>query len=534
LVNSTDAQHCASTILRNVIETAEISGANIVIDDKAIQSNASLISFYDKNQFELAWCEERNVIELVDAVRNAGDEGLNPDDYHIRAIEKYFKRKDPTEIEKVTLDLLLTDAFLIYSSHLLTGKLDPELLYSEKWEEQRRALDLVQLLISALHGFNVGATLEGLKPAYEGYAKLKAQLKFFRKLQREGGWQPIAVGEPIEPGTVDDRIPLIRKRLSLTSQLHSLISNNDSDFYDSAMISVVKKIQYQHGLNADGIIGQRTINVINYQPDDYINRIVINLERYRWLPWELEDRYVLINIPDFQLEVRESDSLIMKMKTIIGRPDRRTPQFSSHIRYLIINPTWIVPPTILKEDVLPAVKTNIRYLEKNNIRVIDKTGQEIDPSALPWSTFTERNFPYQLRQDPGLYNSMGLIKFQFPNQHKVFLHDTNNHSLFSKEDRALSSGCIRIERPFVLAAHMLKNTKWTLSKLNKVVESGKTMTIVFPEPFPIHIVYFTAFVDSDNSFQVRSDIYELDAAILNNLLPHSIGQAGKSQENVKY
>jgi murein L,D-transpeptidase YcbB/YkuD len=235
------------------------------------------------------------------------------------------------------------------------------------------------------------------------------------------------------------------------------------------------------------------------------------MERYRWLPeQQLGKNYISINIPDFHAEVMAADTLVMRMKTIVGRPERKTPVLSSELRYLILNPTWTVPPTILKEDALPAIRHNINYLKRNNLKVINRKGEEINPHTLPWYKYNERNFPYQLVQEPGPSNSLGLIKFQFPNNHRVFLHDTNAHGLFAATNRALSSGCIRIEHPFVLANYLLTGTTWTEEKINKAIKSGKTQTITIPTRIEIQIFYFTAFVNSQNEIQFRNDIYGWD------------------------
>ncbi|HMP99068.1 MAG TPA: L,D-transpeptidase family protein, partial [Cyclobacteriaceae bacterium] len=282
----------------------------------------------------------------------------------------------------------------------------------------------------------------------------------------------------------------------------------ESTFYDSALLNAVKKFQEQHGLAADGVIGKRTIAVLNLSADDYIRLIRLNMERYRWLPETLGETHCVINIPDFSLYVMAKDSLVMEMRTIVGRPERKTPVLSSNIKYITLKPTWTVPPTILREDVLPAVRSNINYLSRNRLRVFDRAGNEIEPTTLPWATYTERNFPFVIRQDPGFYNSLGLIKFSFPNNYTVFLHDTNYRALFKEANRALSSGCIRIEHPFAFAEYLVKDTE----RLNKGISSGETQTILLRQTMPIHLLYFTAFI-KQGELHIRPDIYEYDEVL---------------------
>jgi L,D-transpeptidase YcbB len=500
-----------SVTLRHILQPVSFNLA-LDIQGEKIKQPQLLVLFYSATEYELAWRDGTNVIALITALTDAYTEGLNPQDYHFNLLQSYFRNAKMTEIDSVEFDVLLTDAFLTYSSHILSGKSDPELLYPNKWSVERRRLNLPQVLQNALSDKNIATTLDGLKPQYVGYGQLKEQLKHFRNIQA-CGWPTIPEGPPLICGDSSERILLVRERLISTGHLH-VHAMNGGVVYDSVLEIAVKKFQEEHGLATDGVIGMRTLRSLNVPVDSYIDKLKINLERFRWLPWELGEKYVYVNIPDFRLQVRLGDSIVMSMKAIMGRSERSTPVFSSHIRCLILNPTWTVPPTILKEDVLPAVKKNSHYLKKNNLRLFNKHGEEVDPAELPWSTYTHRNFPYQIRQDPGIYNSLGLIKFQFQNQYQVFLHDTNARYLFSQTNRALSSGCIRIEHPFVLATWLLSETKWTQEKLNKEVSSGKTRTIIFSEQIPIHILYFTAFVEHDDILNFREDIYDLDKAVL--------------------
>lgn len=508
------SQQTSSTILRNTLESSRFLGSGFYVDGEHVYNEQYLIQFYEATSFELAWENPENVSAMMVAVTESYNEGLNPAEYHAAALQTYFQHEQ-SEQDKAYFDILLTDTFLEYGSHLLSGKCDPEVIYPGKWKSEKRNLDLVMLLRDALQTSSIAATLEGLKPDYPEYEELKTHLKMFRKIQAKD-WPYIPEGITLTNGAVDKRIPLIRKRLLMTDSDLSRHSK-DSLLYDSLLMQAVMKFQFQHGLKDDGVIGTSTLHALNYSPDVYIQKILVNLERYRWLPWNLGEKYVAVNIPAFSLKVVDRDSLILSMKTIVGRPDRSTPVFSSEIRYVVLNPTWTVPPTILKEDVLPAVKRNRHYLVHHNLRVINRAGEEIDPSGLPWHLYTEKNFPYQIRQDPGLYNSMGLIKFQFPNHQKIFLHDTNMRSLFSETYRALSSGCIRIEHPFKLAACLLENTRWTASKLQRIIASGHTQTILISKPARIHLHYFTAFITEGNILQIREDIYRLDQPIAEEL-----------------
>lgn len=472
-----------------------------------------VVSFYRSINYQLAWNDEMDTAMLLALLQRADDEGLNHFDYHYTLLNHLYDRTDLLSDERVYFDILLTDAFMLYGSHLLNGKVDPVDLYPNEWVPFHRSSNLVDLLKEALQENGLAKAIDSLRPSKIGYTRLIECLKYYKSQQRNVQSSPIEQGVSIEAGTCDYRIPAIRKRLSSTT----VPLKSDSTLYDSILLEDVKKFQRQYGLADDGVIGKHTIESFNYSPEYHVQKIVANLERYRWLPDDWSSEFILINIPAFELALFKQDSLVMKMKTIVGRPERKTPVFSNDIHYLILNPSWTVPPTILKEDVLPAVKRNVKYLERNNIRVFNRKGEEVDATLLPWATYTERNFPFQLRQDPGPNNSLGLIKFQLTNNFKVFLHDTNHRGLFHQTNRALSSGCIRIEHPLLLAQYLLAETEWTNRKIEHVIESGKTTTVVFPQPAIVHLVYFTAFVDELGMLQLRNDIYEWDEPLIDRL-----------------
>jgi L,D-transpeptidase YcbB len=251
------------------------------------------------------------------------------------------------------------------------------------------------------------------------------------------------------------------------------------------------------------------LKILNLSIDDHIKVLQVNMERYRWLPHEMENRHTWINIADYTMQVYDNDELIFDMAVIVGRSRRKTPVLHSKIQYVTINPTWTIPPTILREDVLPAVKNSVAYLRKNNLKVIDRSGNVIKPDSLPWASYNEHNFPYILRQDPGLYNALGLFRFNFPNNYTVFLHDTNYRQLFIEHFRALSSGCIRIEQPFAFAIYLTNDKE----RIEKAIASKETVSISLKQAMPIYMTYFTAFSNRDDEINYRPDIYAYDEVL---------------------
>jgi len=508
----TFGQQDIATLLRETVERADSSHAPIVLFEGVILHNNLLLPFYQSNNFALAWKQKGNIDALIEAVRQSFEEGLNPEDYHVQALDN-FKRDQPIGSNAIFFDLMLTDAFLDYGSHLQSGKLNPVELYPDEWQAKSEGIDLVPVLQKALSDRTIGKTLDGLKPSGIDYEKLREYLHSYRDIKAKGGWPQIAAGPSIEPGMRDERILSIRRRLAITGQWIDLDRLQDDQVYDSVLANSIRKFQQQNGLEDDGSIGKRTLQCLNYSVDEYIDKIMVNLERYRWLSGTLEARGIWVNIPAYSADVYEGDSIVLSMRAILGRPERKTPVLSGILQTLVYNPTWTVPPTILEEDVLPAVKKNTNYLKTHNLRVIDYSGNEIAPEGLPWASYSASNFPFLLRQDPGKNNPLGLIKFEFPNRHRVFLHDTNNPSLFNQPYRALSSGCIRIEKPYALGAYVLRGSSWTEEKLRAAVRTHETGTISIHRIVPIRTVYLTTFVDSDYVLQIRNDVYDWDGRV---------------------
>ncbi|ELR69668.1 Peptidoglycan-binding domain protein [Fulvivirga imtechensis AK7] len=490
--------------IRRIIELKQYN-----IDGELMFCKKTLPEFYFDRAFKPAWTNDDNISELIEQIKLAENEGLNTSDYHYEYLKTNY-----TGMHSLTpeMDILLTDAYLLFASHLIAGKVDPVTLNAE-WRATRKETNLKKLLAEALDNIEIARSLNSLKPTYKTYVRLKSALKSYRKIKSNGGWPRIPEGESIKPKATDPRIPLIRKRLAVTGLLaHEPVA--DSLVYDAELESAVKVFQKKNGLEADGVIGKGTFNVMNETVDKRIQQIILNMERCRWLPLDMGAHYILVNIANYELEVVKNNELQLEMDVVVGKPYRKTPVFSQKMLYIVFNPYWTIPPTILHNDIIPAVRNNLNYLRKNNIKVI-KGNTEIDPSSINWAEAKPGNFPYQLRQDPGLDNALGVVKFMFPNPYNVYMHDTNHRELFSKTDRALSSGCIRLSRPIDLAVYLLKDhpAEWTEERINKVIGKDKNYTVMLAEEVDVHILYWTAFVDENGSINFRKDIYDRDEVL---------------------
>jgi murein L,D-transpeptidase YcbB/YkuD len=286
--------------------------------------------------------------------------------------------------------------------------------------------------------------------------------------------------------------------------------------YDAELDAAVRRFQERHGLTADGAIGPATRAALNVPVSARIDQIRVNLERARWVMHEIQGEFVLVNVAGFDVSYFRDNEPIWTSKVIVGRPYRETPTFKSLITYVVFNPTWTIPPTILVKDKLPMIKKDPGYLVRNNIRVIDSSGREVDPYSVNWNRYgASRLPPYQLRQDPGENNALGLAKIMFPNPYMVYLHDTPTKSLFDQDQRTFSSGCIRVEKVFELAELVLNDPeKWNATTIGAVISSKKMQTVNLAKPVPVLILYWTAQPRPDGQVIFRDDIYGRDATAL--------------------
>jgi L,D-transpeptidase YcbB len=481
-------------------------------------------SFYKNRGYKPAWVvddpEFSKARELTDAIRDADQDALSPENYHLSKIEKLLnpiisahdKHTAANVKLLVDLDLLLTDAFLLFASHLASGRVNPETMYPE-WEAFSPDIDLTNVLQSALDTGRIKASLKALRPEYPGYVRLRDALPIYQQILEQGGWPEIDRGKTLREGDRDDRIPMLRKRLHMTGDDTSPTVQNDT-LFDPVLEQSVKKFQKRHGLEMDGAVGPKTVAALNVPVQERIRQLELNMERFRWFPKNPGTRYILVNIADFSLTVVENQIPVMQMKVVAGKTLRKTPVFSEKMKYIELNPYWNVPPQIAVKDIAPKMCRNSGYLSSRKIQVYAHWGEEaatIDPGSIDWCRVTEANFRYKLRQQPGPKNSLGRIKFMFPNKYAVYMHDTPERNLFYRSSRGFSSGCIRVEKPMELALYLLKNDPtWTHDRLQAEIDNGKRKTIMLKEPIIVHLFYWTAWGEDQGIVHFREDVYSRD------------------------
>ena len=514
--------------LRFRIEAGGIPLA-LSVQNEPVHAAVVLPAFYERRIYQPAWTGAGGPLPrarfLVEAIRRADLEGLTPEDYHLEKIEALLAQLEqrPGSFENSTfprlvdLDLLLTDAFLIYGSHLLSGRTNPELI-DPQWVANRREADLARLLEETLDSNRIEEALAGLLPAYDGYRRLRDALAVYRRLAAAGGWPTIEAGEKLKKGDSGERVRLLRQRLAAEG-FGDGAGGVDPFFFDDGLELRLKRYQLQGGLEPDGILGPQTLQALNVPVGQRIRQIIANMERWRWLPQELGERHVLVNIAGFYLDVVERQQRLLSMRVVAGRTYRKTPVFSDKITYLVVNPHWSVPDKIAREDLLPKQKKNPKYLTDQKIRVFrgwDGESRQIDPGSIDWTGVSAAGFPYRFKQDPGPSNALGRVKFMFPNKFDVYLHDTPAKELFARARRDFSSGCIRVEKPFELAAYLLRgHPGWPAEKVRSALSGSDftTETVKLPEPVNVHILYWTAWAGESGGIHFTADVYDRDGAL---------------------
>lgn len=521
-------------LIRNRIEHERgVDAVRVAGDTLWLPSVAA--RFYEKRGFEPAWSRDDTMTATADSLlstlRRAGVDGLRPSDYHVgRAqalLEALRRRTTPDPGDVADLDLLLTDGYMAFTSHLVSGRLDPVTL-APRTEDAPEGLDLPGRLEHALSAGGVRRSLVQVMGASDpGYRRLRTALAHYRSLAARGGWPmlPLAEdGDVLARGFVGAAVPVLRRLLVDTGD-YAPPADEDAGTdapgalrFDAGLEGAVRRFQARHGLLETGAVGPRTRAALTVPPGRRARQIEVNLERWRWLPRELGRRYVLVNIAAFAVEAVEAGTTVMSMPAIVGTAYRQTPVFSDTITYVVFNPSWRVPRDIAREELVPLIRKDPGYLAREGLHVIGPDGREIDPATIDWEGLPSR-VPWRLEQQPGPRNALGRVKLMFPNPYDVYLHGTPQPELFQHAVRAFSHGCIRLERPLELARYVLDGAgEWDDERIREVLEGEHEVTVPLLRPVPVYVEYWTAWGKPDGTVQFRDDIYERDR-VLDRALP---------------
>jgi murein L,D-transpeptidase YcbB/YkuD len=507
-------------LLRGRVEALRGDLAVWAAGDRLLARQA-IPSFYEERGFEPAWIQGPTSEALLDgltqAVHRAAEHGLDPRDYHLDAIENLRRSGQldaSTPAELVDLELLASDAFLVFGSHLHHGRVNPETVDPE-WLANRRSAAMHAVLADAVTSARIEATLMSLAPHQPRYRRMVAAASQLRATALAGGWPEVPVGPKLEIGDSGGRVDALRARLVASADL--IAGVGQAGDFDEPLAEAVRRFQSRHGLDVDGVVGAATIAALNVSAAERLRQVEVNLERWRWLPTDLGERHLEVNIAGFDVKVVERGRTIRVHRAVVGRQYRQTPMFSGVVTYLVLSPYWHVPPTIAAVDKLPAIKVNPGAIAAQRMTLLDQvSNRAVDPASVDWAAMSgsEFNRRYRLRQDPGPSNALGAVKFMFPNRHNVYLHDTPTRELFDRTSRGFSSGCIRVQDALDLATYLLSDQEdWSRDRIDRVVGEGVERTVRLTAGVPVHLLYWTAWADENGVVHFRDDIYGRDRTV---------------------
>ena len=472
--------------------------------DTAAHTEAQRLYFlYGERHFEPIWLTENSAgkvvfspaaAKIITLFENAEAEGLDPSDYLTPSIARDKLIGDG--IALATLETAFSAATMRYADHLHNGRIDPQSI-STLLDITRKPIDEAALLEQLASSDNPAAILSTLEPKHPEFLALKAALATFEQ-SNAARPTPIGDGPVLRPGNSDARLPAIRDRLELAA--------STSQLYDELTVDAIKAFQEGQGLEVDGIIGPATVAALNGGTATRREDIIANMERWRWMPSDLGDFRVFVNIPEFRLWIERNGQPEYTTRVVVGTTKNQTPIFSDNIRHLVVNPYWNVPSSILRGEIAPAVLRNPGYTDSHNMDLL-YNGTPISPWTVDWSQVSSSNFPFRVRQRPGAGNALGQIKFLFPNKHDVYLHDTPSKSLFSRSYRAFSHGCVRVQDPMAFADALMANEP-NISRASLEAMFGSSERWVNPQTqIPVHLAYFTLRVDEDGTIRSFGDVY---------------------------
>lgn len=479
---------------------------------------------YQLRDYNLIWSNgqeyNQNAHELYEVIRNADEFGLSPKDYDAEMIAYLLESTiDDSSIVSKS-DITFTHAYVKLASHIESGKF---INFNSITEDQ---YPLIETLNDAVNSHSVTIALENLQLSTTNYAKIVSVLKKYRSLYIDDNFDSISLdSKSLTIGDQSIEIIKLRKRLHDLGDYSSNDLNDEnldlhSNVLDESLVEAISKFQIRHGLKADGALGKKTVNELNKPIAYRIRQLELNLERARQLPELKQGRHLVVNIPDYSLYLVNDGVKVYESRVVVGKTKHKTPVLTSELTQLVLNPYWNIPKSISNNEILPKLLSDPNYLYRNNMKVlgtINNQTQVINPETIDWTNIDFYNASLRIRQDPGAMNSLGKIKFIFPNNYNVYLHDTPARSLFARNQRALSHGCVRLEDPIGLAKILLSTTNHTSNDIDNLIQRNKRKSLKLEQPIPIHITYMTAWVNEQGIVNFRPDIYKRDSQIADNL-----------------
>lgn len=481
-------------------------------------SKTTLGLFYGNRDYQPAWATSEDIQAVLGALADSAKDGLDPDDYHysvLKSLEtEYFASRSSREKANLhaAFDVLLSDGVLLYALHLQEGKVDPSRV-EPTWNFTRRELDpedIAQQLETAIDRGEVLDRLEDFRPDWRFYQLLREELARYRDIANR--YEPLTLPEDtvLRPGMSHPNVAILREQLVRLG--YPVGDASAPEQFDDDLKQAVKEFQHRHAQDADGIVGRNSFRELNTTYADRIDQIRLNLDRVRWVQDDVSEDLVVVNIPGFELYYFQGDGVEWQTDVMVGTIRTQTPVFLERMTYLEFNPTWTVPRSIIGRSLYGKFRADPSYVTEHNYSLYNSDGVAVDPASIDWENTSRGRFPYRVVQQPGPGNALGQVKFMFPNQYAIYLHDTPAKALFSRTARAFSAGCVRVHDPFHFAELILENESggWDRDKIDGVVDSGKRTVVRLKDPVDIMLMYWTASPDQTSGLRFHQDVYNRD------------------------
>ena len=495
--------------------------------------------FYRERQFRLGWFKQHQLVPqattFLTVVAKAKDDGLDPKNYDVKPITDMMAALQSVDQDTARrnqlerkLDVTLSGSYFAWASDYYRGVANPRDTKNDAWKVKRNKIKLDHALMTILRERESTYPYYDFAPLHPEYNYLKKALALLRARQAAGGWPALPATTSLKPGAASPAVSLLRQRLlggEATGQTPATVeatarpvSNVTAPAtYDPELVAAVKNFQRDLGLPPTGVVSGTTLRELNVPIQARINQVILNMERWRWLPKKFEPDYLIVNIPEYRLRVFEDGKQALTMRVIVGKTLTATPVFSDKMEYVVLAPYWNVPFSIIDKELRAKLVANPHYLDHLDMEVVKGYGRKatvVDPTTIDWLNVTQANFKYTVRRRPGPKNDLGDVKFIFPNSNDVYLHDTPHDELFSQTKRSFSHGCVRVEEPIKLATYLLRNNpNWDLTSIQDTIAEHREKYITLKEKLPVYLVYFTAWADANGHAHFRDDIYNHDKAL---------------------
>jgi len=509
--------------------------SDIIMHSLQSQSEQTFLNTVYKQLFFLpAWMHEkslsaaaRDLFATIKEDKTLDKEGrLYQNALRFNAEAEKIYTQHATILEKVSLEFKISQLYEAYTNYTYFGSINwgafnariSNLMVNDvntEWVLHRPAVDVLGMLENAALGASLKKELSDAVPTQYRYRALQIELIKYQEMKAKGGWQKITLSGSLKSGRSHKNVPLLRERLRITGDYLPCKGSSEGLLYNKCLQKAVKHFQKRNGLHVDGEVGPGTLKVLNKTVEERITTLRLNLDRIKWLKKQNAKRHVIINIPDFMLYFEEDGKLRQQIKTVVGRPNNPTPIFSNKVKTVVLNPYWNLPKSIIQKEMIPKLLKNPYALTKKGIDIYTGWGKDakiIDSATVAWGEYRyAKHIPYRFAQQPGKRNALGKLKFLFPNKYAVYMHDTPAKSLFRKNKRAFSHGCIRLQKPRELLKTFASfNDNLDFKKSQAILKGKKKTYFSLKEQVPVDVIYLTAWVDYDGVLQFRNDIYGYD------------------------